>query len=57
MDSSVVGGIVRTILASVGGVLATKGYIDDATLQACIGAIITLGTGIWSVVQKKRAAK
>jgi len=57
MDSSVVGGIVRTILASVGGVLVAKGYVDDATLQACIGALITLGTGIWSVVQKKSTAK
>lgn len=54
MDSAVIGGIVRTILASVGGVLVTKGYVDDATLQACIGAVITLGTGIWSVVQKKK---
>ena len=54
MDSSVVGGIVRTVLASLGGVLVAKGYVDDATLQACIGAFITLGTGIWSVIQKKK---
>lgn len=54
MDSSVIGGIVRTVLASVGGVLVAKGYVDDATLQACIGALITLGTGVWSVVQKKK---
>lgn len=54
MDSAVIGGIIRTILASVGGILVTKGYVDDATLQACIGALITLGTGVWSVVQKKK---
>lgn len=57
MSNSVVGGIVRTVLASAGGILVTKGYVDDATLQAIIGAAITLGTGVWSIVQKKSAAK
>lgn len=55
MDSSVIGGIIRTVLAAAGGILVTKGYVDDATLQALIGAIITLGTGIWSVIAKKKA--
>lgn len=56
MDSSMIGGIVRTVLAAAGGILVTKGYVDDATLQGLIGAIITIGTGVWSIVQKKSAA-
>ena len=56
MDSSLIGGIIRTVLAAAGGILVTKGYVDDATLQGLIGALITLGTGVWSVVQKKSAA-
>lgn len=55
MDSTVIGGIIRTVLAAAGGVLVTKGYVDDATLQALIGALITLGTGVWSIIAKKNA--
>lgn len=57
MDSSVIGGVVRAVLASVGGVLVSKGYIDDATLQSLVGAIVVIGTAGWSIVQKKSAAK
>lgn len=56
MDSSVIGGIIRTVLAAAGGILVNKGYVDDATLQALIGAVITLGAGVWSVIAKKKAS-
>lgn len=55
MDSAVIGGIVRTILATFGGILVSKGVLDDGTLQAIIGGVITVGTGVWSVIQKRKA--
>lgn len=56
MDSSVIGGIVRTVLAAGAGALVAKGYGDIETWNTVIGALIVLGTGVWSVVQKKKAA-
>lgn len=46
-------GVVRTILAFVAGIAVTKGYIDDATATAVVGAIVTIGTAVWSIVEKK----
>lgn len=57
MDSAVIGGIVRTVLVSAGSILVTKGYVDDETLNQIVGALIVLGMGVWSVIQKKGAAK
>ncbi|SEG59341.1 hypothetical protein [Bosea lathyri] len=41
---------VRQILLTLGGSLVTKGYIDGGTLEAVVGAIVTLATagyGLW----------
>ena len=53
MTPEMIGGIVRALLASIGGVLVTSGYIDQSTLQAGIGAIVTLVTIGWSIWSKK----
>lgn len=55
MGSDEIGGIVRAILAAVGGILVTKGYIDNATMLAVVGALVTIVTAGWSVYQKKAA--
>lgn len=34
--------------------MVRKGYIDEATLQTSVGAIITLASAIWSIVDKVR---
>ncbi len=57
MNSTVIGGIVRTILVSAGGFLVGKGWIDTGTLDQVVGALIVLGGAVWSVLQKKKAAK
>ena len=46
-------GILRTILAALGGWVAAKGWVDDATVQAVIGAIGTIFVAVWSFVAKK----
>jgi len=53
MNWEMVSGVIRHILTFGGGFLVTKGLVDDGTLQAAIGAIITLGGVAWSLFQKK----
>lgn len=55
MGSDEIGGIARAILAAIGGVLVTKGYIDNATMLAIVGALVTILTAGWSIYQKKTA--
>ena len=56
MSAAEIGGIVRTILAAAGGIAVGKGWVDNETMLGMVGAIVTLGTGIWSIVQKRSAA-
>ena len=53
MNSDQITGIIRAILAAGGGYLVGKGYLDDATLNTIIGAVLTLGTAVWSVVNNR----
>lgn len=48
-------GILRHTLTFVGGILVTKGLLDEATLTEVIGGVITLTGTIWSVVDKAKA--
>ena len=56
MTAEQIWGIVRTILAAAGGYIVAKGYIDNATLQAVLGALGTLFIAAWSVWSKKKPA-
>ena len=53
MNTDQVLGVVRAIMAAVGGLLVQKGYIDAVTLTAVIGALVTLGSAVWSVVSNR----
>lgn len=48
-------GIVRAILSGVGGVLASLGWMSDASWQTISGAAIVVLTAVWSVLSKKTA--
>jgi hypothetical protein len=45
-------GIIRHALTFVGGVLITKGVIDEASFVEISGALLTLIETVWSVVNK-----
>lgn len=45
--------LLRTILQVAGGALVTKGYVDDATMQATIGAILTIGATAWGIYARR----
>jgi hypothetical protein len=48
----IIGIIVRHVLTGLGAVLVAKGYMDESTVQALIGAVTTiLGAGL-SVLNK-----
>ena len=41
MKKEVVLGIVRHVLTFVGGVLITKGLVDESTAQELVGSLVT----------------
>jgi len=50
-------GVLRALLAAVGGYIVNKGIADQATVDALIGALIVLVTGGWSVWSKVKTKK
>ncbi len=50
-------GVVRAILAAVGGYFVSKGLIDEGVLNSVIGALMVIITGIWSVISKRKAVR
>ena len=46
-------GLVRTILSAGGGYFVGKGIIDNETMMAIVGAVVTLATAGWSYWAKK----
>ncbi len=54
MNKTEVYGVVRTVLAAVGGVLVGKGYIDSETAMSLAGAAATIAAAIWSVKSKRK---
>lgn len=57
MDLTMIGGLIRTVLAAAGGTLVTHGYTTQGELEAWVGAFVVVGTGAWSLWQKYRARK
>jgi ABC-type Mn2+/Zn2+ transport system permease subunit len=54
MTAEMIWGVIRTILASIMGYLAGKGYFDAETGTAIVGAIGTLFVAAWSIFSKKK---
>jgi hypothetical protein len=48
-------GIVRHTITFVGGILITKGYIDDSILTEIVGGATALSGAIWSIIAKNKA--
>lgn len=46
-------GLIRHGLTFLGGLLVTKGYIDAEMVQEIVGAVMTIGGFVWSVLDKK----
>lgn len=53
MSKEQIGGIVRALLAAVGGYFVGQGMLDGATMETIAGAVATLVTAVWSVWSKR----
>jgi uncharacterized membrane protein len=54
MNAEQFAGIVRAIVAAVGGYLVGKGLADAETVAAVSGAVATIAVAVWSVLSKKK---
>ena len=55
MTGEMIGGVVRHLLTTFGGVLIAKGYIDAEQLAAIAGGAAALIGVVWSMLAKQRA--
>lgn len=55
MNKDQLAGIIRALVAAVGGYFVGKGLLDGATMETIAGAVATLATAVWSVYSKKAA--
>lgn len=46
--------LFRQVLQVAAGIAVGKGLVDEATAVTLIGAAVSLGTGIWAIVVKRR---
>ena len=53
MNKEKVLGLLRHTLTFVGGILITKGLVDETMLAEVVGGLITIIGGVWSVLNKK----
>ena len=45
--------LIRQILTIVGTALVAKGYVEASEIEPLIGAMLTIGSVIWSVADKR----
>ena len=54
MNGEQIAGVVRAIVAALGGFLVAKGVADAETVAAVSGAVATIAVAVWSVLSKKK---
>lgn len=47
-------GVVRHALTFVGGIMISKGLLDESTLAELSGSIVTLIGIVWSIIEKNK---
>lgn len=53
MTGEQIWGVVRTILAALGGFVVAKGYVDAATLNTILGGVGTIFVAAWSLYSNR----
>lgn len=46
--------ILRQVLTVAGTALVAKGFVQASEVEPMIGALLTIGSVVWSVVDKRR---
>jgi hypothetical protein len=47
-------GVIRHALTFIGGILITKGLVDEGLFSKITGGILTLTGAVWSIINKKK---
>jgi hypothetical protein len=55
MNKDEIYGVVRAVLAAVGGFAAGQGYVDSETAMTVAGAAATIIAAVWSIRSKRVA--
>jgi hypothetical protein len=45
--------LIRQVLTVVGTVLVAKGYLSASEVEPVMGALLTIGSVVWSVADKR----
>jgi hypothetical protein len=45
--------LIRQVLTVVGTALVAKGYVEASDVEPVIGAVLTIGSMIWSISDKR----
>jgi hypothetical protein len=56
MTSDQIQGLIRTILAALGGFIVAKGWVSSELWAWIVGGVATVGPAIWSWVKNRPAA-
>lgn len=46
--------LIRQVLTIAGTALVAKGMVHSSDLEPVIGALLTIGSAVWSVADKRR---
>lgn len=55
MNTDQIGGIIRSILLAGGGYFVGKGVVDQQSMVAIVGALVSLITTGWSIYSNRNA--
>lgn len=55
MNKDRVFGLVRHVLTFGGGYAVAQGWLDEETMTALVGALITVGGAVWSFMAPEKA--
>ena len=53
MNQKMVNGIIRAVLAAIGGVVVGSGHMNESDWAQISGAVIVLVAAVWSVIEKR----
>jgi hypothetical protein len=56
MSKEAILGTIRHLLTFGGGVLVSRGTLDEVAMTEAVGAVVTLVGIVWSIRQKKQSA-
>ena len=45
--------LIRQVLTVAGTALVAKGYVEASDIEPVIGALLTIGSALWSVADKR----